>query len=327
MDLLSDVLKVVRLDSAIYFNAEFSEPWCLRTPDSRQIAPILAPGSEQVIIYHLLCDGAAYVQLEDGERIALRAGDIVTFPHGDAHVLGAGRHVEPVDALAALPMFLARGLEMVQSGGGGHTARFICGFLTCAPQLSRSLLGGLPALLKVNIRDDASGQWLENSLKFSVSEAVRGRPGADGMLAKLSEVVFAETLRRFVRDLPDDETGWLAGTRDPSVSRALSVLHQRFAEPWTVAGLAQEVGVSRTVLADRFRHFLGEPPIAYLTRWRLRLGARALTDSSRSVAEVASEVGYESEAAFNRAFKREYGQPPARYRKASRAPRAAASPA
>lgn len=147
--------------------------------------------------------------------------------------------MEPVDALAALPVFLARGLEMVQSGGGGQTARFICGFLACEPQLSRSLLGGLPAMLKVNIRDDA-----------------------------------------------------LAGTRDPSVSRALSVLHQRFAEPWTVAGLAREVGVSRTVLADRFRHFLGEPPIAYLTHWRLRLGARALNASSRSIAEVASEVGY-----------------------------------
>ena len=170
----------------------------------------------------------------------------------------------------------------------------------------------------MNIRDDASGQWLENSLKFSVSEAVRGRPGAQGMLAKLSEVVFAETLRRYVRDLPDDQTGWLAGTRDPSASRALSVLHQRFAEPWTVADLAKEVGLSRTVLADRFRHFLGEPPMTYLTRWRLRLGARALTDSSRSVAEIASEVGYESEAAFNRAFKREYGLPPARYRKVSR---------
>jgi len=315
MDLLSDVLKVVRLDSAIYFNAEFSEPWCLRTPESRRVAPILKPGAEHVIIYHLLCDGRAYVHLDGGEHVSLRAGDVVTFPHGDAHVLGSGPRMEPVDAAAALPGFLARGLEVVRNGGGGPTAHFICGFLACDPRLSQSFLGGLPALIKVNIRDDASGQWLENSLKFSVSEAAHGRPGSEGVLAKLSEVVFAETLRCYVRGLSDDAKGWLAGTRDPGVSRALSVLHQRYAEPWTVAGLAQEVGLSRTVLADRFREVLGEPPMAYLTLWRLRLAARALTTSSRGVAEIASEVGYESEASFNRAFKREFGFPPARYRK------------
>jgi len=318
MDVLSDILKVVKLDSAIYFNAEFSEPWCLHSPPAGVLAPLLASGADHVVIYHLLCEGQAYIQLDGGEPVTLREGDIVSFPHGDAHTLGGGRRVTPIDAGEALPGFLTRGLEMVREGGGGPTSRFICGFLACDPRLSAAFLAGLPALLKVNIRADASGQWLENSLKFSVSEAVHGRPGADGMLAKLSEVVFAETLRRFVRELPEDATGWLAAMRDPGVSRALEVLHQRYAEPWTVAGLAQEVGLSRTVLADRFRHFLGQPPMAYLTSWRLRLGARALTTSSRSVAEIASDVGYESEAAFNRAFKREYGQPPARYRKAQR---------
>jgi transcriptional regulator GlxA family with amidase domain len=157
-----------------------------------------------------------------------------------------------------------------------------------------------------------------------VTQAANREAGAGAMLAKLSEVVFAETLRRYVRELPEEQTGWLAGARDAQVGKALTLLHHRHAHPWTVADLAREVGVSRTVLSERFRHFLGEPPMTYLTRWRLRLGARALTGTSHSVAEIASQVGYESEAAFNRAFKREYGEPPARYRKSQAGQRAAA---
>jgi AraC-like DNA-binding protein len=287
-------------------------------PRSCDVAPLLkldAP-ADRVIIFHLLCDGDAYVQLDEGARIALHAGDIVTFPQGDAHILGGGRLIKPMEARDALPTLMTQGLELARGGGGGpHFSRFICGFLACEPRLSRSFLDGLPPVLVVNVRHDTAGQWLENSLKFSVAEAVRKRPGAGGVLAKLSEVVFAETLRHYIRDLPEHVTGWLAGTRDPDVGRALTILHRRYAEPWTVAALAREVGLSRTVLADRFRHFLDVPPMAYLTRWRLRLGARALATSSRGVAEIAFDVGYESVAAFNRAFKREYGLPPVRYRK------------
>jgi transcriptional regulator GlxA family with amidase domain len=174
----------------------------------------------------------------------------------------------------------------------------------------------LPPLIKVNIRDDASGQWLENSLKFSVAHAANSEAGTDATLTKLSEVLFVETLRRYVRGLPEGETGWLAGTRDEAVGKSLTLLHQKPAHPWTLAELARETGLSRTVLSERFSHFLGEPPMTYLTRWRLRLGARGLVSTSRSVAQIAIEAGYESEAAFNRAFKREYGLPPARYRKA-----------
>ena len=321
MDLLSDVLKVVSLQSAIYFNAEFSDPWCVHMPESREVAPLLKLDAfaDHVIIFHLLCAGDAYVQLEDGTKLALRSGDIVTFPHGDPHIIGGGRVIQPIEAQEALPVLMAQGLELARGGGGGpQCARFICGFLACEPRLSRSFLDGMPPLLVVNVKDDPAGQWLENSLRFSVAEAVRKRPGAEGMLAKLSEVVFAETLRHYVRDLPANVTGWLAATRDPQVSRALAILHRRYAEPWTVAALAREVALSRTVLAERFRHFLDVPPMAYLTRWRLRLGARALLTSSRSVAEIAAEVGYASEAAFNRAFKREYDLPPVGYRKASR---------
>jgi AraC-like DNA-binding protein len=287
------------------------------------MAPALAPGSTNLIIFHLLTEGRAYARLEGGERVTLDAGDIVTFPHGDPHYLGNGEGGRTIDSATALPTFLARGLELVRTGGGGESSRFICGFLSCDPQLSQACLGGLPRLVKVNIREDASGQWLENSLRFSVTEAMAARAGSDAMLAKLSEVVFVETLRLYLRTLPAAEVGWLAGARDPIVGQALALLHGRPAEAWTIAALAQQVGASRSVLAERFRHFLGEPPMTYLTRWRLRLGAQALVSGRQGVAQIAGDVGYESEAAFNRAFKREFGLPPARYRNETKAAQAA----
>jgi len=188
-----------------------------------------------------------------------------------------------------------------------------------------SSLAGLPAIFKVNVRDGAAGQWLENSILFSVQEADASRAGGEAVLAKLSEVLFAEALRRYIAELPREQTGWLAGARDPEVGRALALLHRHPAQPWTIADLAREAGLSRSVLAERFRHYLGEPPMTYLTRWRLQLGAQMLKSSSRSVAEVAAEVGYESEAAFNRAFKREYRVPPARFRSEARAGEKASS--
>jgi AraC-like DNA-binding protein len=322
MDALSEVLRVIRLDSAIYFNAEFCEPWCLASPEARTLAPILARQPAHVIIYHLLCEGRAWAQVEGGARVALAAGDLIAFPHGHGHMLGGGPRVAPIDAGATLPGVLDRGLGLLHLGGGGDASRFICGFLACDPELSRAFLAGLPPLLKINIREDPSGQWLENSLKFSVTQAANREAGAGAMLARLAEAVFAETLRRYVRHLPAGETGWFAGAREPAVGRALALLHQRPADPWTVADLAREAGLSRTVFSERFRHFLGESPVAYLTRWRLLLAARALTGTSRSVAQIASDVGYESEAALNRAFKRRYGLPPARYRREKEAGRA-----
>ena len=315
MDALAEILRVIKLDSAIYLNAEFSEPWCILSPESSALAPMFLRSDAHVIVYHLLCEGRAYCEIEDGERVELSAGDLVALPHGHSHRMGSGRGVTAVDVSSTLPGILARGLELLNIGGGGEPCRFICGYLACDPHLSQAFLGGLPPFIRLNIRDDASGQWLENSLRFSVTQAATKDPGAGAMLAKLSEVFFAETLRRYQRELPPAQTGWLAGARDPGVGKALTLLHHRPSHPWTIPELAREVGVSRTVLAERFRHFLGEAPMAYLTRWRLQLSARALLSTAQSVAQVASDVGYESEAAFNRAFKRKYGLPPAAYRR------------
>jgi AraC-like DNA-binding protein len=251
-------------------------------------------------------------------RITLSAGDIVVFPHGDSHLMGNGRDVEPKDNAKFLEEIFSQGLKVARMGGGGEITRFICGYLVCDPQLSKSFLGGLPPMFKVSISGDSSGQWLENCIRYSVGQAVDSHSGSEIVVAKLSEALFAETLRRYVDLLPPDQTGWLAGARDPDIGNALALVHRQPAAPWTIAELARRVGVSRSVLAERFRHFLGVPPMAYLTHWRLQLGAQLLMSTSHSVAQIAAEVGYESEPAFNRAFKREFASPPARFRMKSK---------
>ena len=173
----------------------------------------------------------------------------------------------------------------------------------------------MPTVLKVNIRSDRAGHWLENSILHLVEEAASDRAGSAAMLAKLSEALFVDTLRRYVAGLPEHQTGWLTGARDPIVGKSLAILHSRVNHPWTIADLAKQVGVSRSALVERFSRFLSVPPMTYLTQWRLQLAARELTMTPRGTADVAADVGYESEAAFNRAFKREFGLPPARYRR------------
>src|SRR5689334_5709333 len=315
MDAFSQILSGVKLNGALFFSAEFSAPWCFASPASNTLAPLLAPGAPHLVIYHFVIDGAAFVQLPDGESIELGPGDIVVLPHGHSHVMTS----EPGVAAASLNSEIlskikARDMRPMQAGGGGDSARYVCGYMSCDPFLSRPILGGLPPVFKVNIRTDRSGQWLESSILHLVDEAASGRVGSDAMLAKLSKALFVDTLRRYVAGLPEEQTGWLAGARDPIVGKSLGLLHSRIAHPWTIADLAQEVGISRTALVERFTRYLSEPPMTYLTRWRLQLAARSLEKTSRGVAEIAADVGYESEAAFNRAFKREFGQPPGRYR-------------
>src|SRR5437867_42410 len=311
VDVLSEVLKVVTLEGAMFYNAEFSAPWGIREPPAREMAPYLSAAGGHVIIFHLLTEGRGMAKVETGERVPLEAGDIVVFPHGDPHVMENGSPKEIRDNAKDLHLLHSQGLKLARQGGGGEVRRFVCGYMACEPQLSRLVLAGLPPVFKVNIRDDASGRWLEQSIRFSVDEAGGERPGGEAVLAKLSEVLFVETLRRYVAQWPEGRTGWLAGARDPEVGKALALMHRRPAHPWTLADLAKESGVSRSVLAERFRLFLNAPPMTYLTGWRLQMSARLLCSTSQSIAQVAAEVGYESEPAFNRAFKRAFGAPPA----------------
>ena len=214
MDALSEVLKIVKLRGALFFNAEFSAPWCVASPQSSQVAPLLCPGAGHVIIYHYLTDGRAYAQLPGGSRRDLGPGNVVIFPHGDAHSLGSGAG-KPIDSLKIFAKNLSNGLKVARYGGGGELTKFVCGYMACDPSLSEIVLAGLPPMFVVNIANDSAGQWLANSIQFSVREAGGLGTGSDVVLAKLSEVLFVETLRRFIQDLPDQQKGWLAGARDP----------------------------------------------------------------------------------------------------------------
>ena len=318
MDVLSEILKSVTLEGALFYNAEFSAPWGVLSPESRRVAPVVAPQGGHVIIFHLVTEGRGSARLPEGENLPLEAGDVVVLPHGDAHILENGAPRERQDNGKELQRVIEQGLRLARMGGGGELTKLVCGYMVCDPRLSRMVLSGLPPIFKVNIRADDAGRWIESTIRFSVDPAGGARPGDGAVLAKLSEVLFVETLRRYVDRWPEGRAGWLAGARDPEVGRALALMHRRPAHPWTLADLAREAGISRSVLAERFRLFMSQPPMAYLTRWRLQLGARLLQTTSRSVADVATEVGYESEAAFNRAFKRSFGAPPARFRQQAR---------
>jgi AraC-like DNA-binding protein len=324
MDALSEILQSVKLEGAVFYNAEFSAPWGFRSPPSCEVAAFLRRSGKHVILYHLLSHGRARVQVENSPHSAeLNAGDIVVLPHGDAHIFSNGSPARVVDNGEHLKEVFEQGMVLARNGGGGEQTLFVCGYMECDPELSKSFLGGLPPVFKVHIREDKAGEWLENSIKFLAGEAGTNRAGSHAVLARLSEALFVETMRQYMADLPAQQTGWLAGARDGVVGAALAHLHRAPEYPWTIAHLAQRVGVSGSVLAERFRCYLGEPPIAYLSRWRLQLGARMLTSTSYSVARISGDVGYESEPAFNRAFKRHFGAPPAQFRIRAKSARAA----
>jgi AraC-like DNA-binding protein len=319
MDVLSEVLSTVRLQGALFFNAEFSAPWCLNSSGSRGIAPYLPSNPGHIILFHFLTEGRAYAQLDDQQEVELSAGDIVILPHGDPHLIGNGSPRQPVDSFRTFQKHLADGLRLVRYGGGGEITRFVCGYMVCDPRLSDLFLAGLPRLVRVQVANGPSGEWIRNSIRFSVGAMEGSDAGSSLVVARLSEVLFVETLRGYINSLPENQTGWLAGARDASVGKALAFLHKEPAHPWTVPTLAHRVGLSRTRLAERFRYFLGTSPMAYLTDWRLKLGAEILESSQDSVAQIADAVGYQSEAAFNRAFKRAFGCPPAKYRLSQKA--------
>jgi AraC-like DNA-binding protein len=318
MDAFSEVLNGVRLKGAMFFRAEFSAPWRVSTPPCRAMASTLAPGAPHILMYHFVVEGSAQVCLEGKSALELAPGDIVMFPQGDAHHLSGGSGLHQVDGAEISRKIATRDLSPLHAGGGGATTAFICGYLTCDPLLCGPILESLPPMLKVNIRTDRSGQWLEHSILHLVEEAASDRAGSEAMLAKLSEALFVDTLRRYVSGLPETSTGWIAAARDPIVGKSLALLHSRPSYPWTIAELVTEVGLSRSALVDRFTRYLSVPPMAYLTGWRMRLASQALTSTPKGVAEIAADVGYESEAAFNRAFRRTFDVPPARYRRRNR---------
>jgi len=320
MDAVSDVLRVVRLGGAVYLNGEFTAPWCVIGQTDGALCAGYLPRSERVVSYHLITEGNCWARLaaDPHSAIQVNAGELLVVPQGETHIPGSAPDLTPVPfgPLLASQLETAPGEVMKLShGGGGTRTRTVCGFLACNETLSNPILSSLPRIFKIDMRNDPRSAWLESSLQFAAAEAAEWRAGSAIVLARLSELLFVEAVRRCIDALPADQKGWLAGVRDRFVGRALSMLHAQPAHSWTVDELARKVGLSRSALAQRFTDLLGQPPMQYLARWRLQVAAQELLIGSKSLAAVAAQVGYDSEAAFSRAFKREFGMPPAGWRK------------
>lgn len=314
MDTLSEILRVVRLSGAIFINARFTAPWCYQSPSAETAGAILEPGAEKVVIFHLIAQGQCVAELPGEAPVQLMPGDVVLFPHGDPHCMASAPGV-PAPPVGDLGKVLARRPRQMAYGGGGAATQVVCGYLACDARLARLLLGGLPQLVRVNLRGSPSGAWLEASVRYALAEARAPRPGGAGVLAKLSEVLFMEVLRQYMNEQRHGDVGWLAGMNDRVVGAALKAIHARSSHPWTLEQLAREAGTSRSVLAERFQQLVGSSPIHYLTQWRMVMAANLLRREELSLSQVAAEVGYQSDTAFIRAFRREYGAPPASWRR------------
>jgi AraC-like DNA-binding protein len=315
MDALSDVLRVVRLKGGVFLHAEFSAPWCILSQVAPEDCGSAIQGAEHLVLYHYVVEGHLIAQIPNGRSVEVGPGEVVIFPHNHEHLLGSDMGLPPVPSRQVVKASPGGGLWVIRHGGGGERTRIVCGFLGCDRLDGNPLAAALPPVLRFDIREGSAAAWMKSSLEFAADEIAARRAGSETVLAKLSELLYVETLRRYVESLPEEQTGWLAGLKDPFVSRALSLLHGRVAREWTVDNLGREVGLSRSALADRFTRLIGEPPMRYLARWRIQLAAHQLRTSDMALARIAEQVGYESEAAFSRAFKRSFGVPPAAWRR------------
>jgi AraC-like DNA-binding protein len=328
-DPLSDVLRTVRLTGALFFLWHVSWPYVTPVPSGRAFAPIVLPGAQQIISYHIVTQGSCWGALVGEAPVRLEAGDILVIPHGDAYVIsssakmcGAAR-LEMEPSLQFFRQMAAGELPfVVEEGGGGVTStHLICGFLGCDMRPFNPVLEALPRLVHLRAPAGRALDCLQPLIDYTLAEARQPRPGGQCVLVRLSELMFVELVRRWLTEVAasakagSSRSGWLAGLRHPVVGRALTRLHAKPADTWTLATLAGEVGVSRSRLAESFTRLVGQPPMQYLTQWRLQLAARMLADGSAKVATVAREVGYQSEASFSRAFKRFVGVSPAQWRR------------
>jgi AraC-like DNA-binding protein len=314
MDPLSDLLHVVRLSGAFFYAVEAAEPWSVETAAARELSPRIMPDAEHLISYHVLTEGHCYGGLVGEEQVELVPGDVIVFPHGDPHMMSSGRGIRVGrDVHSTLPAPYPFTLYLGDQGP--RVTSFVCGFLGCDRRPFNPLLAALPHRMHMR---GMSNAWLGGFIRQLSDESRLRRPGADSILTRLAEVMFIEVLRRYLEELPPGQTGWLAGLRDEVVGRVLTLLHSRPGHPWTLADLAREAASSRSNLARRFAELVGQPPMQYLAQWRMQVAANLLAQSSAKVATIGVEVGYDSEAAFSRAFKKATGLAPGAWREVRR---------
>lgn len=319
VDVLSDFLRAVRLSGAVFFRARFTAPWGLSSPDSAQLARVLLPAARQMVMFHAVERGSCWLEIEGQPRAEVRAGEVVVVPFGDPHAMGCGEpaRVESVAQLFPGPPPWPEPPRLVYGGAGAPT-EIVCGFLHLDQALFNPLLSSLPRVLLARPDGTAPGRLLESSLEFMRRELDAEVPGSASVLARLTELLFVQVLRQYVAQLSERELGWLAALRDRNIGQSLRNIHEQPAYAWTVDELARRSAMSRSGFAARFTELLGEAPAQYLTRWRLQLASQRLREGDENLAEIAAAVGYASEAAFSRAFKREAGKSPAQFRREAR---------
>ena len=313
MDALSDVLRAVRLTGAFFFDVQANAPWCAETPLGTTVVDAMFPGSDHLIPYHLLIEGSCWATLDGEEPIKLSAGDIIVLPHGDTHVLATapGMRKTPEMSMYRMPRDGELPIKISVGNTGGEQAHFVCGFLGCDSRPYNPLLTALPRVIV--IKDHASGA-LGAYFRAALAESKGSRMGGADLLGRISELMFVDVVRRHLESLPADRVNWLAGLRDQYVGRALMALHANPANDWSLETLAQVAALSRSAFAERFTEYVGHPPMQYLTNWRMQLATNYLRNGIESVAAIANRVGYDSEAAFSRAFKKVVGAPPSEWR-------------
>ncbi len=318
MDVLSEVLQAVRLTGAIFFDMKFQAPWVGQSPDASAIAKAVMPEAGHVINFHALLSGSCWAELVDDSmpRVRLNGGDVIVYPMGDANVLcsSPGMRADPDLAMYYRPSDQQLPFILHQSGAGGEACHFVCGYFGCDARPFNPLLGALPRML--HSRSPSSGGDIVTQLiRTALEEGKSHRSGGETILARISELLFVDVVRQHIETLPGDSRNWLSGLRDEHIGAALRLIHARPEQDWTVEKLARETGLSRSAFAERFVHHVGIAPMTYLGRWRMQLAAHLLERPNVSLAQAGAEVGYESEAAFNRAFKKFVGEPPGSWRK------------
>lgn len=326
MDVLSEVLRGVRLSGALYFEVNAAHPWVALTPSMRDIGAAMMPGAEHVIPFHIMVAGHAWARPEDRSLppVSVDSGDVLMFPYGASHVISSDGKTwdsPPAD----LDFYFSTAAKntpftLLNIGGGGESAKFVCGYLGCDASPFNPLLGALPKMIVVKGQLGTSN-LMKELLQAALDEKGSHRAGAESMLAKVSELMFVQAIRQHMDALASSSSSssmsWLSALRDEHVGKALQLIHADPAKDWSTARLAKESGLSRSVFSERFARHAGEPPMHYLGRWRMQLAARLLAGGS-SIGAAAENVGYSSEAAFQRAFKKYVGTTPGEWRKRSR---------
>lgn len=312
-DLLAETLRSIRLTGSVFLNARFTKPFGIVSPDHFDATTPLA-NLRHVSVFHLIASGSCTIEIDTGERHVVSAGDILLLPFAAAHKLWNGDGQKMESAPNLMQPGPVEGLWTLDHGGGGETTRMVCGYVESREFLHAPVFRSLPPLLIDRTGEDRVSALINTTVREILLLADAATPGTEMLLGRLMELLFVEVVRRYAARLPVQSKGWFAACNDPIVGRALRAIHRDASRRWTVCDLAREAGASRSVLSERFTQLIGQPPIEYLANWRMQLAAERLRNTTGSLAGIAAEVGYESEAAFNRAFKRITGMSPGRWR-------------